>query len=85
MKLFADISNKYVIYLKGFLFLLAGILAFGIIFLENRNFKTAILLIIAIWAFCRFYYFLFYVIEKYVDEKFKFSGIISALRYLLKR
>jgi len=36
----------------------------------------------AIWSFCRVYYFAFYVIERYIDPSFRFSGLISALRYL---
>jgi hypothetical protein len=33
------------------------------------------------WGFCRAYYFAFYVIEKYIDPNYKFSGIISFLKY----
>jgi len=38
-----------------------------------------------IWSFCRAYYFAFYVIERYVDPRFKFSGLFSALKYLATR
>ena len=44
--------------------------------------RTAGLLVVAIWAFARAYYFAFYVIEKYVDPGYKFSGLISFMRYL---
>jgi hypothetical protein len=46
--------------------------------------QNAALLVIAIWSFARFYYFCFYVIERYVDPSFRFSGLGSAARYLLK-
>ena len=47
--------------------------------------RLALLLGIAIWAFARAYYFAFYVIEKYVDPSYKFSGLISFARYFFSR
>lgn len=29
---------------------------------------------IAVWSFCRLYYFGFYVIERYIDPSYRFSG-----------
>ena len=37
------------------------------------------------WASARLYYFMFYVIEKYVDGEYKFSGVFSFLKYVLSR
>ncbi|HXY37070.1 MAG TPA: hypothetical protein VEI07_22775 [Planctomycetaceae bacterium] len=37
----------------------------------------------AIWSFSRFYYFAFYVIEKYVDSSYRFAGLPSFARYLI--
>jgi hypothetical protein len=48
------------------------------------TFKSLVLLILCVWAFCRLYYFAFYVIEKYIDPGFRFSGVLDALRYVLK-
>lgn len=69
-------------YLKAALFLAIGILSFGLIIAMHPEFQTAVLLVLAIWSFSRAYYFAFYVIEKYVDPAFKFSGLFAALRYL---
>lgn len=69
---------------KGILFLLLGIAAAALLVLEHPTWKAAGLLALAIWCFCRFYYFAFYVIEKYVDSRFKFSGLWSFVGYLLK-
>ncbi len=80
-----DLKNKNIIYLKGFLFLFVGIIASLVILIEHPTIKTAILLIIAIWAFARAYYFAFYVIEHYVDESFKYSGLISFIRYICSK
>jgi hypothetical protein len=80
-----DLTSAFWIKLKGLLFLLIGISAAVFIFLDNPKWQTAVLLAMAIWSFCRFYYFAFYVIEKYVDPGYKFSGLISFARYLLQR
>ncbi len=82
---FEAIKNTKLLYFKGFLFLLTGILAAGLILFEKPNLRTLMLLIITIWAFCRFYYFIFYVIENYTDGEYKFSGIFSFLVYLWRR
>lgn len=71
--------------MKGLLFLAIGTAAAVLVFLDNPTWKTAVLLAVAIWSFCRLYYFAFYVIEKYVDPAYKFSGLISFVRYWLKK
>jgi hypothetical protein len=71
--------------IKAFLFLVIGITAAVLIFLGQPDWKTAVLLALVIWSFCRVYYFAFYVIEKYVDAKYKFSGLISFVKYLFQR
>jgi hypothetical protein len=80
-----DLSNPFWIQLKGLLFLFIGIVAVILLFLDNPKWKTAGLLAAAIWGFCRFYYFAFYVIEKYVDPSYKFSGLISFVRHLFRQ
>jgi hypothetical protein len=80
-----DLSNPFWIKLKGILFLIIGIVAAVLVFLDNLKWQTAVLLALAIWSFCRFYYFAFYVIEKYVDPTYKFSGLISFVKYLVQR
>ena len=80
-----DLTSAGWIKLKGVLFLILGITASAILILENRNLKTAGLLALAVWCFCRFYYFAFYVIEHYVDPRFKFSGLWDFFRYLVSR
>ena len=65
---------------KGGLFLLPGIGASTLLLVETPSLKVGILLGIAVWSFCRAF-FAFYVIEKYVDPGFRFSELISLLRY----
>ena len=80
-----DISSPTWIKVKGLLFLAVGIGASALLILDNPTWKTGLLLALAVWSFCRFYYFAFYVIEHYVDPNYRFSGLISFVRYLLRR
>ncbi len=80
-----DLQSARLIFLKGWLFLLSGLVAAGVLLGENFSLRTAFLLFVAIWSFCRFYYFAFYVIEKYVDPSFKFSSLWAFLLYLARR
>ena len=80
-----DLTDARWIKLKGVLFLLLGVFSALLIFLEQPTLKLAALLGLCIWAFCRAYYFAFYVLQHYVDPGFRFSGLWSAARYLLSR
>ena len=80
-----DLTSPGWIKAKGILFLLLGIAASALLMVEHPTLKTAGLLVLAVWCFCRFYYFAFYVIEHYVDPGFKFSGLWSFFRYLVSR
>jgi hypothetical protein len=69
-----DITNPRLLYLKGGLFVLTGLLASGLILLESPSLRVAALLAVAIWCFARAYYFAFYVVEHYVDPGYRFAG-----------
>jgi len=78
-----DLTNPKMIWLKGGLFVLLGVIASGLLIAQLPDFRSAVLLLVAIWAFCRAYYFAFYVIEHYVDPAYRFSGLIDFFRYAL--
>jgi hypothetical protein len=80
-----NLTNARWIKAKGILFLLLGSLSTALLFLEHPKLKTGLLMIITVWSFCRFYYFAFYVIERYVDPSYRFSGLLSFAVYLFKR
>jgi hypothetical protein len=80
-----DITDPRLIYIKGFLFLLAGTLASIALILEHPTLKVAFLLGLGVWCFARFYYFAFYVIEHYVDPSYRFAGLGSFALYLLRK
>ena len=83
MKLSRDLQSPWLIHAKGALFLVAGLMAAGLILLELPSLRIAGLLLITIWAFCRFYYYLFYVLERYLGREKPFAGVFDALCSLL--
>jgi hypothetical protein len=85
MNLKGDLRSARLMYLKAALFLVAGIAAAAGILAESPTFRTSFLLGIAIWSFCRLYYFMFYVVEKYIDPSYRFASITSFLLYLIRK
>ena len=84
-QLLKDINKVWLLYLKAFLPFLTGFISSILLVLLNFNFKTIVLLLLAIWSFCRAYYFAFYVIQNYVDPTYKFSGLIDFAKYSIKK
>jgi type IV secretory pathway TrbD component len=78
-----DLTNPVLIKVKGGLFLFLGLLAAALLLADHPTWKDAALLGLAIWGFCRAYYFAFYVIEHYVDPGYKFSGLWDCLNQLM--
>ena len=76
----SDIKDVRLLRIKGGLFLMLGCMASVLLLAISPNLATVVLLAIAIWAFCRAYYFAFYVVEKYADPSFRYSGLTSFLR-----
>ena len=79
-----DITNPRLLYAKGLIFLLTGMLAALLVLRERPTLKVALLLAIAIWCFSRAYYFAFYVVQHYVDPGYRFAGLTDFARYVLR-
>jgi len=80
-----DLTNPLWMKLKALLFLIIGTACAVLLYLENPVWHTLLYLALMTWSFCRLYYFAFYVIEKYVDPSYKFSGLYSFIKYLFQR
>jgi hypothetical protein len=80
-----DIRNPTVLYIKGALFVVGGLLASIEILLSAPTLRTTLLLTITIWCFARAYYFVFYVIEHYADPGYRFAGLWSFIWYLVQK
>lgn len=85
MSLFRDIKSAWLLHAKGLLFLATGLIACAGILLESPSARVAALLAIGIWAFCRFYYYLFYVLENYAGRGRRYAGLLDALKYIVTR
>jgi len=83
--LMRDLSSERWIKLKGFLFLSLGVSLWLFLVLTHPTLGFGLLLTLAIWCFCRFYYFAFYVMERYVDHSYRFSGLFSLVRHIAGR
>ena len=81
----SDLKSPRWIVAKGLLFLAIAGIAGGLILLDRPTWRVAILLGLLVWASARFYYFLFYVLEHYVDPTLRYAGIGALLQELLRR
>ncbi|MHB1559991.1 MAG: hypothetical protein ACYC61_21275 [Isosphaeraceae bacterium] len=81
----ADIRSPRWLYIKGALFVCLGILASAMLLIEAPSVRVAVLLAVAVWAFARAYYFAFYVVEHYIDDGYRFAGLLSFLRHVTRR
>lgn len=80
-----DITSTKLLWCKGILFLAIGVVSSVLLLIESPSGKVGLLLALAIWAFCRAYYFAFYVVEHYADPGFRFSGLWAFLGYAVRR
>jgi hypothetical protein len=56
-----NLTSPTWILIKGVLFLILGLRAGALLVIQRPTLYVGFLLITAVWAFCRFYYFTFYV------------------------
>ena len=62
-----------------------GLVSAALVLVEMPTLRVAALLALMTWGFYRSYYFAFYVIEKYVDGRFRFSGLGSFVKFCFTR
>lgn len=74
-----DLSSKRLIVAKGLMFLALAGGAATLLLLDTPSFRGAALIAILVWASCRFYYFLFYVLQHYVDPGLRYAGLLALL------
>lgn len=83
MPLNDDIQSTRLLKLKGLLFgVLAALAAAGVL-IEPTRWRRAVLLALCIWASCRTYYFVFYVLHHYAGAG-PYAGWWDALRSALR-
>lgn len=80
-----DLRSKTLILVKGALFLGVLALAGGLLLARDPEFATLVLLAVVIWAAARSYYFSFYVLERYVDPRLRYAGLLALLLQIRRR
>lgn len=85
MSVMRDLIDPRWMYLKAGLLLAILIACCVVLWLEMSSLRTVFLLTLVVWSSARLYYFMFYVVERYIDPTYRFSGIGSAIQYFLRR
>ena len=80
----SDLKDPRWMWLKAVLLLMIGLMAGALVLLESPHLRTLALLAVSVWGFCRAYYFAFYVIEHYIDPKYRFAGLMDFARYVMR-
>ncbi|MEO1535442.1 MAG: hypothetical protein AAFS11_07765 [Planctomycetota bacterium] len=75
-----DLKDPRLMYLKAALFVVIGIVSLAYIALRTQDWLLVAVAILGVWAFCRAYYFAFYVIEHYIDPGYRYDGLLSFFR-----
>jgi uncharacterized RDD family membrane protein YckC len=79
-----DLKSPVWMYLKACCFALIAIVCAVGLLLPDFDWRSLVLVCLLVWASARFYYFCFYVIERYIDPSFRFAGIGSVVVYLFR-
>jgi hypothetical protein len=74
-----DLRSKPLRLIKGALFLGVLTLAGGLLLARDPELSTSVLLAVVIWAAARSSDFLFYVLERDVDPRLRYSGLLAQL------
>ena len=81
-----DLKNKRWIIAKGALFAFLAVMSGGLELVSDLPVWQEVgLLLVCVWASCRFYYFLFYVLHSYVDPDLKSAGVIDLIGKIVSR
>ncbi len=80
-----DLKSKKWIVAKGAMFFVIAVTSAALIFGKAPSLELAALLALLTWASCRFYYFLFYVLEHYVDPTMRYTGLWDLARGMRRR
>jgi len=81
-----DLKSKRWIVLKGLLFAFLALLSGSLQIIALLPWwQETLLLLICVWASCRFYYFLFHVLHAYVDPGLKSAGFLDLAKRISGR
>lgn len=79
MRLFRDIESPWLLHAKGWLFFVVAATAAAILIAREPTLWTIATAALLVWGSCRFYYYLFYVLEHYAGRRRPYAGLIDEL------
>ena len=77
-----DLTDKRWIVAKGLLFFLIVAVSGALLIIEDERSIRGALVLLLVWASARSYYFLFYVLERYVGVEGRYAGLIDLIKRL---
>lgn len=85
MSVGGDLTDTRWIVAKGLLFFVIVLVSAGLLVVEDERLVRAALVALCVWSSARAYYFLFYVLERYVGVEGRYAGVLDLLRRLRAR
>lgn len=77
-----DLTDKRWIVAKGLLFFLIVVGSGVLLIIEDDRLTRLGLVLLIVWSSARAYYFLFYVLERYVGVEGRYAGLLDLIRRL---
>ncbi len=77
-----DLTDKRWIVAKGLLFFLIVAVSGALLIIEDERSIRGALVLLLVWSSARSYYFLFYVLERYVGVEGRYAGLIDLIKRL---
>ncbi len=85
MRVGRDLTSTRWIVAKGLLFfVIVAVSGALLVFEEDRLLRLA-LVVLCVWSSARAYYFLFYVLERYVGVEGRYAGVLDLITRLRSR
>ena len=80
-----DLTDKRWIVAKGLLFFVIVAVSGALLIIEDDRRTRLGLVLLLVWSSARSYYFLFYVLERYVGVDGRYSGVLELITRLRRR
>jgi len=77
-----ELTDKRWIVAKGLLFFLIVAVSGALLIIEDERSIRGALVLLLVWSSARSYYFLFYVLERYVGVEGRYAGLIDLIKRL---
>ena len=80
-----EIQSRAWIVAKGAMFLGIVAMSAALLWVEAPSIRTIVLIGLLVWSSARLYYFLFYVLAKYVDPSLRYAGLLALMHAIGSR